>query len=234
MMELAAVSRPGRDRMYALNAVELSRQLRDAVMDGDEARIARLLSELLRVKGLTRGQRVRLQLRALSNLVHSLRAVALNDETTGLPNRRGFMQTATRLLDLAARDQHSAHLVYLCIGEPGAQGAGATSVQIRQLGNLMRDLFPSYGVYEVLGRLSGGEFVAVTLSAEQASRSAILLRAQQVIADLPVSVGVAHFSSDHPVAIDELLQDAVHAVSAQPLGRVASSGFAPQPGMTLC
>ena len=101
-------------------AVDVAGQLRTAIIEGDDARLARLLSDLLRVRGLTRGQRVRLQSRALMNLVHSLRSAALTDELTGLLNRRGFIQTATRLLDLALRDCQSAHLVYfrLEVGEP--------------------------------------------------------------------------------------------------------------------
>jgi len=92
---------------------ELASQLRAAAVDGDEARITRLLSELLRCKGLPRGQRIALQQKALLNLVHSLRSAALNDDLTGLHNRRGFVQTATRVLDLATRDNEPAPLIYL-------------------------------------------------------------------------------------------------------------------------
>ena len=128
-----------------------------------------LLGDLLRVTGLSKGQRVALQLRALLHLVHSLRSAALSDEVTGLYNRRGFVQTATRLLDLAARDQKSAHLVYLRLEQlqrlREEVGPSAADVLLRQIGNFMRDLFPGYGVYDVLGRLSAHEFAAVTLSA---------------------------------------------------------------------
>src|SRR6516164_9278611 len=109
-MELASVIRPS--IVSAARSLEVASQLRCAIMEGDDARIARLLSDLLRVRGLTKGQRVRLQSRALLNLVHSLRSAALNDELTGLLNRRGFTQTATRLLDLALRDRQHVHLIY--------------------------------------------------------------------------------------------------------------------------
>jgi len=116
-MELAslahsAVVPSGRAAALAARSLEVAGQLRAAILEGDDALIARLLSDLLRVRGLTKGQRVRLQSRALLNLVHSLRSAALNDELTGLLNRRGFMQSATRFLDLALRDQQAAHLVY--------------------------------------------------------------------------------------------------------------------------
>src|SRR3981081_807102 len=76
------------EALRARNA-ELGGQLRAAGREGDDARMERLLSELLRVQGLTRAQRVSMQLKALLNLVDSLRSVALTDDLTGLPNREG-------------------------------------------------------------------------------------------------------------------------------------------------
>ena len=221
-MEVASVARPGLRNAARARSLEISCQLRAAVMDGDDARINRLLSDLLRVQGLTRGQRISLQLKALLNLVQTLRSVALNDEVTGLYNRRGFVQTATRLLDIATRDAQSAHLIYLDVGQlrliNAAVDVSAGDVLIRQMGNFMRDLFPSYGVYEVLGRLSANEFAALTTSAECASRGAILLRTRRPqrgcdVPALPLRVGVAHFNPARPVAIDELLGHARQAAN---------------------
>jgi diguanylate cyclase (GGDEF)-like protein len=242
-MDVASVLR-GRPGTSPARSLELGSQLRAAAMEGDEKRIVRLLSELLRVKGLTKGQRVALQLKALQNLVHALRSVALNDETTGLYNHRGFVQTATRLLDLAARDELPAHLVYFHLDQveliTDAVGRSAGDVLLRQMGNFMRDLYPSYGVYEVLGRLSRDEFAALTTSAEHASRSAIQLRLNRPrrscdLPALPLRVGIAHFDPVRPVAIDELLESARQAMHAhEQVARIASSELAPQHGMTLC
>jgi len=221
-MEVASVARSGLRSAARARSVEVSCQLRAAVMDGDDARIKSLLSDLLRVQGLTRGQRISLQLRTLLNLVQTLRSVALNDEVTGLYNRRGFVQTATRLLDIAVRDAQHAHLVYFDVGQlrliNTTVGPSAGDVLIRQMGNFMRDLFPSYGVYEVLGRLGANEFAALTMSPEHASRSAIVLRTRRPqrscdIPALPLRVGVAHFNPTRPVAIDELLESAQQAMN---------------------
>src|SRR5215469_13601252 len=127
-MELAsvvhsAVVRSGRAAVSAARSLEIAGQLRAAVLEGDDARIARLLSDLLRVRGLTKGQRVRLQSRALLNMVHALRSAALNDELTGLLNRRGFMQSATRFLDLALRDQQAVHLIYFRLAGGDSEAA---------------------------------------------------------------------------------------------------------------
>jgi GGDEF domain-containing protein len=235
-MELTSIARSS----------EVASQLRAAVMEGDEARIARLLSDLLRVTGLTKGQRVRLQLRTLLNLVHSLRSAMLNDEVTGLYNRRGFMQVGARLLDLAARDEHALYLVYFRLhpaAKPGS-AVGETSASAtldrtldRQMGNFLRDLFPSYGVYEVLGRLSTREFAALTPVAEHATRSAIMLqaRSRSELTALPLEAGIARCDPASPVPIDELLQDAARAAGEpETFRQVAPSGSASQPEATLC
>src|SRR5215469_9395935 len=204
----AAGSRPAIRSLSTVRAVpaarslEMAGQLRAAIMEGDDTRLARLLSDLLRVKGLTKGQRVGLQLRTIMSLVQSLRSAALNDELTGLLNRRGFMQVGTRLLDLATRDEQTVHLVYLRL-EPvqllkDAGGRISGDLLLRRMGNFMRDLFPSYGVYEVLGRLSGDEFAALTPMSEHGFPSEILQRAEcpegsDDIHALPLTLGVARF-----------------------------------------
>ena len=253
-MELASVVpssvvRSAPAALAAARSLEIAGQLRVAIMEGDEAGITRLLSDLLRVRGLTKGQRVRLQSRALLNLVHSLRSAALNDECTGLLNRRGFMQTATRLLDLALRDQQVAYLVYfrLAIGHSAAacsDDASTRAVLLRRMGNFLRDAFPSYGVYEVLGRLSSGEFAALTSLAGHATRSAIMLAARTPESGcdapaLPLQVAVARFDPAVPAAIDELLHNAADQLrqaltpaleGRPPATQVASVGSAPRSG----
>jgi GGDEF domain-containing protein len=260
MMELASVvqstaARSAPAASWAARSLEVATQLRAAIMEGDDTRVARLLSDLLRVRGLTKGQRVRLQSRALMNLMHSLRSAALNDELTGLLNRRGFMQSATRLLDLALRDHQDVHLVYfrLNTAEPTRPVAGdhdtsiAREVLLRRMGNFLRDLFPSYGVYEVLGRLSTGDFTALTPIAENASRNTIMARAGQPesgaeAAALPLQVAIVRFDPASPVAIDELLQEAccqlLQAAAHEAAPRhtvvpIASIGSAPRSDLTL-
>src|SRR5467141_1545932 len=145
MMDAASVSRSAEQGALRAGNAELASQLRAAALQGDDARIRRLLSELLRFQGLSKGQRVSLQMKALLNVVQALRCVALADELTGLCNWRGFMQMGTRLLDVAARDGHSAHLIYFKVNDleriNGTIGRSAGDVLIRQMGNFLRDLF---------------------------------------------------------------------------------------------
>src|SRR5947209_4781752 len=106
----------------------------------------------------------------------------------------------------------------------------------RLLSELMRGLDPSYGVYEVLGRLQGAEFAALATSPEYASRGALMLRVrrpQQPGSDLPplsLRVGVAHFNPRRPVGIDELLTIARQSLHEPARAtETASSGLTPQP-----
>jgi len=189
---------------------ELSQQLRSAALDGDETRISKLLGELLRCKGLSRGQRIALQHKALVGLVHSLRCAALNDDLTGLLNRRGFVQMGTRLLDLAARDAQPAYLVHFSVRNLAdgtlEHGSAAAEMLVRHLGNLLRDLFPSYGVYEALGRLGVHDFVTLTLRCEHASPARVLAGVRSWHSDgLQVRVSLAQFDPANPVSIDELM-----------------------------
>jgi diguanylate cyclase (GGDEF)-like protein len=238
MSESASVSRyTDRSAIRARNG-ELASQLRAAAMEGDEARITGLLAELLRCKGMSRGQRIALQQKALLNLVHSLRSATLNDDLTGLYNRRGFVQVGTRLLDLAVRDEQPAFLVYFGVDQlrrvSESLGRQAADIVVRQTGNLLRDLFPSYGVYEVLGRLGSHEFAALTTSEQHASRHAIMLRLRRPqnhswdVPALSISVGTAQFNPRRPVGIDELLEIARRAMN-EPTSLIALSELAPSP-----
>jgi len=212
-----AVAKLADARVLRARNAELANQLRVAAEDGDEARLTRLLAELLRCKGLSRGQRIALQQRALLGLVRSLRSAALSDDVTGLHNHRGFVQVGTRILDVAARDGRPAHL--LCLGVEGLervfeqQGRAGGHMLLRQTGNLLRDLFPGYGVYEVLGRIGHDEFAALSTDAVWLTRQGVQVRVGRALrrsacASLALRSAVAHFDPRRPIGIDELLEHA--------------------------
>jgi diguanylate cyclase (GGDEF)-like protein len=209
-------SKPPEAPVARARTADFANQLRAAAADGDDARITRVLAELLRCKGLSRGQRIALQQKALLGLVQSLRSAALNDDLTGLHNRRGFMQIGTRMLDVAAGDDQPVHLVYFCADQlvriNESLGRPAGQMLIRQAGNLLRDLFPAYGVHEVLGRMGSDEFAALTSNADFASREGAVCQIEDIqrasSPPLTLSVGVAHFDPRSPAGIDELLEEA--------------------------
>ncbi len=216
MAQQAARSRFAPAQTTRIRNGEFTRQLRAAAAEGDDARITLLLSELLRCKGLSRGQRIALQQQALLGLVQSLRSAALNDDLTGLHNQRAFAQLGTRALDIAARDQRPAHLVYFCTDQleriQESLGRAAGHILLREAGNLLRDLFPDYGVHEVLGRVGSDEFAAITSNPRFATRdsalSLVYAAQRHVRPPLALSLGIAHFNCANPLGIDELLEEA--------------------------
>src|SRR5438045_8903128 len=126
----------------------------------------------------------------------------------------GFLETGTRFLDVARRDLRSVYLVYVDLSSlkqvNDTAGHAAGDVLIRETANFLRELFPGYGVHEVLGRLGGDEFAALTTDRKCPSRSEILLRArmrQGLVSDrhpLSLSVGLAYFNPLLPIGIKEL------------------------------
>ena len=222
-MRAAPIAPPARDAERAYET-ELSFQLRLALINENETHLHRLLGELLREQGLAKGQRTAQQMRILLDLLVSLRTAALNDEATGLYNRAGFVQTASRFLNVAASDDRPAHLIYFELEDftsrAGTIPLTALAGRARRMSRFMRELCPNYASYDVLGRLGASDFAALTMSADPqlASREAILRRARRAqggryISELCVHVGLAHFHPDRPVAIEELLETARRAIN---------------------
>jgi diguanylate cyclase (GGDEF)-like protein len=219
-------------------ALELTRELRLAALSGDDPVVARLLRELLHTQRLPRAQTRALQLRALTELIQSLRSAALTDELTGLYNRRGFLQCSMRLLDVARRDRQAVHVCYFDLDNlkdvNDTLGHAAGDSLLRHAAHVLRELFPSYGVCEVLGRLGGDEFAALSTSGRCASRQAVRVGLARrcagypAFAPLSLSVGVAHFNPRHPVTIDELLAVAERAMyEHKRVSRTATTDPAP-------
>src|SRR5438105_1188908 len=86
-MDTGSVQRSAEGTPRTRNS-ELAGELRAAAVEGDDVRVTQLLSDLLHLQGLSRGQRISMQLTTLLNMVHSLRCVTLTDELTGHFNPR--------------------------------------------------------------------------------------------------------------------------------------------------
>lgn len=237
-MDAATVVQLRRTNDSRARILEISAQLRGAVIDGDDSGIARLLGELLHFKARSRAQAIGLQVRALQSLVYLLRSAAMNDELTGLGNRRGFLQCATRLLDVAVRERCPHRLIHIRLSLQADASAALPMMVLRQMGNTLRDLFPNYGVYEALGRLGPSEFAALTSRVEYLSRDTILRDfaaplAGQALARTRLAIGIAHFDPFRPVGIDDLLASARRDLNAhEPLSNCVIRSQAPQHGLT--
>jgi diguanylate cyclase (GGDEF)-like protein len=212
---------------WRTRSVEFARELGAAALQCDDALVARRLSELLRIEELPPAQTRALQLRTLTELIESLRSAAMTDELTGLYNRRGFLQCGMRLLDVAARECQSARLVYLDLNNlkevNDTAGHASGDILLKDAADLLRDLFPAYGVHEIVGRLGGDEFAALTTNARycasQDTMLAHLARSDAACVALPslslsLSWGIAYFNPRRPVAMDTLLALAEQAMYA--------------------
>jgi GGDEF domain-containing protein len=168
------------------------------------------------------------------------RVPLLSDELTGLYNRRGFIEAGAWLLEAALRERQVAHLAYFAyfgVDHLGRSGDAPGDPLIRRTADLLRGLFPGHGVDEIIGRMGGAEFAALTTRTECAARSTILLRAgwprlRRIRIAVPaLRIGVARFDPRCPLGIGELLADAREATQRhKETTRIASSGPNPPPG----
>jgi two-component system, cell cycle response regulator len=145
-----------------------------------------------------------------------LQALSLNDELTGLNNRRGFMTLAEQHLKLAVRARQDFTLMYMDLDNfkhindtfGHAQGDQALRTVARVLEQTFRDS-------DILARFGGDEFTVLCTECDLASGQAAVLRLKaglkQEVAEaaglynLSSSVGLAHFNANSPTSIKELL-----------------------------
>jgi two-component system cell cycle response regulator len=151
-------------------------------------------------------------------LQRTLLQMALRDDLTGLHNRRGFMALATRNLRWA-RDAKQNMLMFFAdldglksINDQYGHGEGDRAIS-RAAACIER----TFRKFDVTGRLSGDEFVALIQEEPGRGAEAICQRLRLNLADcsgaenrykLSLSVGVAHFDPDKPSTLQDLMRQA--------------------------
>lgn len=157
--------------------------------------------------------------RKLLELSAQLRDLALNDQLTGLRNRRGFVEVSAQILELADRQQVPAHLLFLDVDNMkelndqlghSAGDAGLRAVA-RALAHALRRS-------DVVSRIGGDEFAGLTLGLHESERDAVerrirtYLDATATVAavgmPVKVSVGWATHTPGDGVTVDDLLASA--------------------------
>jgi diguanylate cyclase (GGDEF)-like protein len=220
-----------RPAMCAANA-EIAVQLSAAAIDGDHPRVKQLLADLLRCR--TRGTDEDLSplLQPLEDLFLLLHSMALTDELTGLLNRRGFLRSGARLLELAACKLHGALLIYIDVDNlknvNDSSGHEVGDDLLRRAAQVLRD---ASGNHAVIGRLGGDEFAILDESTNY-RRSHHMLRqiqnaveacnASAAVPLLSLSIGCVEFYPQKPVSIMTLLAQADRAMylaKARPVRR---------------
>jgi diguanylate cyclase (GGDEF)-like protein len=151
-------------------------------------------------------------------LQRTLLQMALRDDLTGLHNRRGFMALATQQLRWA-RDTGQPMLMFFAdldglkwINDHFGHGEGDRAISLTAA-----CIKQTFRKFDVTGRLSGDEFVALIQEEPGRSAEAICQRLQMNLADcagaesrykLSLSVGVAQFDPDRPATLEELMRQA--------------------------
>lgn len=159
--------------------------------------------------------------------------LALDDELTGLSNRRGFLLMAEKVLDVCVRQGVAAAVVYADLDHLKAindtYGHEEGDRAIREAAALLTLTFRSS---DVLGRLGGDEF-AVLLTGKSAVPDAVerfrlaLARRNALPSNLyplGVSVGIAEFDPYEPVPLVDLLDRADQAMYIAKQGGRPPSG----------
>ena len=164
----------------------------------------------------------RASLRDLADMVEREIAVsqlAVDDELTGLANRRGFLMMAHQALAFCER-QHLPALI-LCADVDGLEAVNDQSGHdvgdqlLRQAASVMAEAFRGS---DVVGRLGGDEFAAV-LTAFEGDGSWALSRLAMAVDScnqdlvtapyaVSISMGTAWFDPDDPELLESLLQQA--------------------------
>ena len=212
----------------------LAKELSAAAMEGDDRRVKQILAELLRCQARRPEAKRHIQLQALEDLFHTMRSMAMTDDLTGLNNRRGFLRLGTRWLEVANRERLNVCVVHVDIDNlklvNDTSGHCAGDMQLRRTADLLRELFPNYDVYDVIGRLGGDEFAVLTSSRSAVDPDTLARRILQAVERLPsfdrcptlsLSVGVASVDAQQPLAITELLKRAERATYAHKLTKRA-------------
>jgi len=158
-------------------------------------------------------------------LQRTLLQMALRDDLTGLHNRRGFMALAARNLRWA-RDARQNMLMFFAdldglkwINDHYGHSEGDRAISLAAA-----CIEQTFRKFDVTGRLSGDEFVALIQEEPGGSAEAICQRLHSNLADctgaenrykLSLSVGVAHFDPDQPATLQDLMRQADTALYAQ-------------------
>jgi diguanylate cyclase (GGDEF)-like protein/PAS domain S-box-containing protein len=148
-----------------------------------------------------------------------LQDIALVDELTRVPNRRGFLHGAAEQLDLAARSGRKAILLFVDVDhlksvndELGHEEGSRLLVDVAEV------LTRTGRATDIVARLSGDEFCLFGVGDQQFSEEVLTRRLEEAIATfnavegrpyaLSLSYGAAVFSPDRPSTLDELMREA--------------------------
>jgi diguanylate cyclase (GGDEF)-like protein len=217
----------------------IAKELNSAAMEGDDARVKRLLAQLLQCRSRDSNDRMQEQVAALEDLFYAMRTMAVTDELTGVYNRRGFDWVASRLLRHLCRERRGALLMYVDIDNLKIVNDGlGHSAGDRLLAAAGKVLRTACGDGAIIGRIGGDEFALLARQSGAETHSVLRNRIQIAIDDcnatgrdpmLSMSIGVADFDPLRPASVLSLLDQADRAMYAEKFRKVPAAVHAAAP-----
>ncbi|MHB8139041.1 MAG: sensor domain-containing diguanylate cyclase [Smithellaceae bacterium] len=145
-----------------------------------------------------------------------LETMALNDQLTGLYNRRGFFTLATRELKRAQRSQNSLLLFFIDMdGLKDINDRFGHEEGDRALTAAAKILTNTFRISDIISRIGGDEYAILVVDADEALMEKLLLRLYRLInnfnarkthrSKLALSIGHAVYDPLKPATLDELI-----------------------------
>lgn len=164
----------------------------------------------------------------------SLLSLSLTDELTGLYNRRGFFTLAEPQLKLARRAGRRLSLVFADLDRlkrlNDTLGHATGNHALVEVAALLRSSFRDT---DVVARLGGDEFAALLVEIRDDALSVPLDRLRENLAranaapdrayELSLSIGVATRKADDIATVEDLIDEADHAMYREKRGKKESS-----------
>lgn len=184
-----------------------------------ERRQRRLLEEEMRhdlIQRIETESQLRYEIVERQRLEAELRQQSVQDELTGLCNRRGFFAVAQQQFRQAARNNQCVVLFYADMNEfktiNDTFGHHEGDIALREVARILRE---SLRASDVLGRVGGDEFAGVILHDCPSAPAIVLARIRHRLDEanaaagrrypLSLSMGVASFPHDSTLTLPERL-----------------------------
>lgn len=166
----------------------------------------------------------------LAELREELRSLSLEDELTGLYNRRGFITLARQQIKTALRMRRRMLLFFVDVDDlkmiNDSLGHREGDRAIFGAAQVLRDTFRES---DVVGRVGGDEFAALAMEADEEQAQPILERLHHSLEGynqgrpgsyrLSLSVGTATYDPDGPRPLEDLLAEADRKMYQQKRGK---------------
>ncbi len=148
-----------------------------------------------------------------------LKKISIMDDLTGLYNRRGFLTLAQQQHKVAERTKKEMLLFFADVDNMkwinDTLGHQEGDKALMSMAELLRETFRDS---DIIGRIGGDEFAILALDTMEINPDTLTSRLQSALVGfnreetrpfrLSLSIGMAGYSPDHPLSIDQLIAEA--------------------------